>query len=68
MNKKISFSGFCPTKGDEHTIRVTYLDVTSHQSAGKEYIKGLADCNIASFGNCPIANECPIIAAAPDRM
>lgn len=57
--------GYCPTLEKDHTIDVEYIDASTLE--GREYIKGLFTCSIASYGGkCSVANECPLYKSAPN--
>ena len=62
QNRIEKFQGFCPTQDKWETVEQTYLDVTSHDSEYREYIKGLMTCPFVSFrnGTCNMIKECPI--------
>ncbi len=60
-----NISGFCPTLKKENSIELVYEVV---EKAGKvsKYVQIGADCEYASYGNCPIMLDCPIRAKAPE--
>lgn len=58
------FSGFCPTLNREYSIDVFYEEVASF-GRPTEYVQVGADCEYASFNQCPNRKECPLRAKAP---
>lgn len=58
-------SGFCPTLNKETSITITY-EVIKRAGKTPKLIQVGADCEYASFGNCPIMLKCPIRAKAPE--
>jgi len=68
MGKVVRHTGYCPTLKSEHSVDIEYLETTTLADGYRTYIKSLMDCKHAGFGNCPIANECPINAKAPQKI
>lgn len=62
INKTIF--GFCPTLNRDNSIELTY-EIIERSGKSTEFVQIEADCEYASYGNCPIRSECPIRAKAP---
>lgn len=62
INKTIS--GFCPTLNSENSIKLFY-EVIEKSGKSPDFVQVGADCEYASYGNCPIMLNCPIRAKAP---
>lgn len=69
INLKIdkTISGFCPTLNADNSITITY-EVIEEFGKSPKFIQVGADCECASYGNCPIMTECPIRAKAPKSL
>lgn len=65
INKTIS--GFCPTLNKNNSIELTY-EIIEKSGKSPDFIQVGADCEYASYGNCPIRSECPIRAKAPKLL
>lgn len=62
MNKEIPFSGFCPLRGKECQIVVTY--VSNAPLSEPRFEKGTWECALRSTdcdAGCPIAKDVPDI-------
>lgn len=59
MNISKPIQGYCPTQNKDTIIDVIYSHVRNN-----EYLQTGADCEFASYGNCPIMMECPIRQSA----
>lgn len=55
--------GYCPVQKEETVVDVIYSHVRSN-----EYLQTGADCEFASFGNCPMMLDCPIRKSTPKTI
>ncbi len=59
-------NGHCPTLNKDHSIYVEYQDITTIDMTSRKSMKGFFECELASFGKCPTAKECPLYKSAPE--
>lgn len=62
---QVKQEGICPKQEKSYSISVEYQDVSSF--AGRQYVRGLADCEYRNRHGCKVAH-CPILNNAPKTI
>lgn len=64
---KLKTFGECPTLHAQHGIFVEYMDAHTLDDFNK-FSKGRFECDVAAFGKCPVADNCPVFKTAPPEI